>query len=371
MNFSQKNIDHLQSRLIEWYKKNHRPLPWRQTRDPYRIWVSEVMLQQTQVQTVVPYYQEFIQRFPTVETLAKADLQQVLKQWEGLGYYGRARNLHRASQEILTRHGGQFPEAHDEIKKLPGVGDYIAAALSSIAFNTPFAVVDGNVKRVLSRLFEIDTPINKNGVNRYFGRMAEGLLERRQPGTYNQAIMELGALICRPKAPECTQCPISPMCQALGNGTVGQYPKRIRAARLPEYKIAIGVVFKKDKVLITKRRPKGLLGGLWEFPGGKINSQESPKTACIREIKEETGLTVTVTEPLSQIKHAYTHFKIVAHVFVCRYVTGRVRLQGPEDYRWIRIDEIDNYPFPGANHKFIPLIRKWDPKRVESKGIPT
>ncbi|MEJ2657662.1 MAG: A/G-specific adenine glycosylase [Desulfobacterales bacterium] len=342
--------------LVGWYLRHHRRLPWRETKSPYRIWVSEVMLQQTQVKTVLPYYQQFLRDFPEVRALANADLQTVLKAWEGLGYYARARNMHRAAKVIVQKHHGKFPDSWKTLKELPGVGEYIASAVLSIAFNQPYAVVDGNVKRVLSRFREISDPVNKSFSYKIFKTAAEELLDRRQPGMFNQALMELGALVCKPKKPNCRQCPIHSQCRAYQTGRVEQFPKRIQSPITPLYHIAVGVVYKNSHMLITRRKSEGLLGGLWEFPGGKVKQNEKPEKACIREIKEEVNLKVAVDRHISQVKHAYTHFKILMDVFLCRYVSGEVKLNGPEDFRWITLQEIDQYPFPKANHKFIHLL---------------
>jgi len=353
-----KETNLIRKLLIKWYGRHHRRLPWRETRFPYRIWVSEVMLQQTQVQTVLPYYNQFLQNFPDVKALAGADLQTVLKVWEGLGYYARARNMHRAAKDILQKHNGKFPDSWNTLRELPGVGDYIASAVLSIAFNQPYAVVDGNVKRVLARLYELPDPVNKSVSYKTFKAAAENLLDPHQPGIFNQALMELGALVCTPKNPDCRHCPIHIRCSAYQMKHVHQFPKRVRTPKTPLYHIAVGVVYKNNHMLITRRKSEGLLGGLWEFPGGKVKKHESPDKACIREIKEEVNLKVTVDGHISQVKHAYTHFKILMDVFLCRYVSGEVKLNGSEDFRWITLQEIDQYPFPKANHKFIPLLNK-------------
>jgi len=351
-----KDIKRFRKQIVEWYHKHHRKLPWRETDDPYCIWVSEVMLQQTQINTVVPYYQRFLLRFPDVKRLAAADVQDILKVWEGLGYYARARNLHRASGIVLAEHGGDLPDTWEAIRKLPGVGDYIAAAVLSIAFNQPYAVVDGNVKRVLARLFEIDAPVNKSSSYKIFKEAAGRLLERRDPGVFNQAMMELGAMVCKPKQPVCDICPLCAFCLAFQRQSVDKYPKRTKRPAVPLHHIVVGVVYKNNKMLITRRKPEGLLGGLWEFPGGKVGENESPETACIREIEEEVNLRVEIDTYVTRVKHAYTHFKILMDVFSCRHVSGKVKLNGPVDFRWITPHEIDRFPFPKANHKFIPLI---------------
>ncbi len=350
-------VPRLRRRLLVWYERHRRRLPWRESRDPYRIWVSEVMLQQTQVRTALPYYHRFLRRLPTLRKLAGADLEEVLKLWEGLGYYARARNLHRAAG-ILVARGGRIPDRWEDFRPLPGVGDYIAAAVLSMAFDRPHAVVDGNVKRVLARLLAIAAPVNQSASHRIFQAAADRLLARRRPGDFNQALMELGALVCTPAAPGCADCPLSAICAAQCSGTVADYPRRLAARAIPDTEIAVGVVFKNDRVLITRRPAQGLLGGLWEFPGGKLHPRESPAAACVREIKEEVNLDVIVAEPLAQVRHAYSHLRVHLHVFGCRFKAGRVRLKGPVDHRWIRIAEIDRFAFPRANHKFIPRLKE-------------
>ncbi len=342
--------------LIDWYRQNQRDLPWRKTANAYHIWVSEVMLQQTQVATVLPYYHGFLNRFPDLKHLARADLQDVLKAWEGLGYYARARNLQRAVQIVVNEQNGIIPDEWGDFRKLPGVGDYIAAAVLSIAFGQAYAVIDGNVKRVLARLLIMAEPVNKASSAGAFRKMADILLDPQQPGTFNQAMMELGAVVCRPQRPLCGKCTLQKMCAAHKSARVSDYPRKLKKPAVPQYHIAVGVVFKNGRVLITRRKSEGLLGGLWEFPGGKIRKGETAAEACVREMKEEVNLTVTVESMLSRVKHAYTHFKVIMDIFCCRHVSGRVRLTGPVDHRWIRIQDLDDYPLPKANHKFIPKL---------------
>ncbi len=349
-------LQETRSALLAWYYGSRRDLPWRKTDDPYRIWVSEVMLQQTQVATVIPYYDAFTRKFPTVEALAGSELEEVLKAWEGLGYYARARNLYRAAGKIVAEHGGQIPSKPEKLAALPGIGKYTAAALLSIAFGRPLAVVDGNVKRVLSRLFLMDTPVNEASSDPRFHKRAECLLDPKRPGDFNQALMELGARICRPKNPECPGCPVSPSCRALAKKKVDQYPKRRLRPKVPLYAVAIGVIFRRGRVLIIRRKEEGLLGGLWEFPGGKIRPGESPRQACAREIREEVRLEVAVGNRLTRVRHGYTHFKIVAEIFICRHRFGRVLRADSTAHRWVRIADLHRYPFPGANRKFIPML---------------
>ncbi len=352
------DLEFLRKQLMKWYRVNQRDLPWRRSNNPYQIWVSEVMLQQTQVNTVLSYYRQFIKTFPSIKKLAQSNLQDVLKVWEGLGYYARARNLHKAAKAVAKNYSGKVPDTWEAFHSLPGVGDYIAAAVLSIAFDQPYPVVDGNVKRVLARLYKIGAPVNQAGSYPVFKEAAGQLLDSQQPGIFNQAMMELGALICRPQNPLCDVCPLDHLCLAFKTRRVAEFPIRRKSRAKPQYHIAVGVVFKSDRVLITRRKAEGLLGGLWEFPGGKIKQDESAEAACIREIKEEVNLKIRIDSYLTRVKHAYTHFKIIMDVFCCGYVSGRVKLNGPTAHRWIRIEEYKTYPFPKANHKFIPLLEQ-------------
>lgn len=346
----------MQRALLKWYDTNQRDLPWRRRRDPYGIWVAEVMLQQTQVNTVLPYYAAFMDQFPTVMDLARADLEEVLKAWEGLGYYARARNLHQAARVVAHELAGEIPDNWTDFRRLPGVGEYIASAVQSMAFDQAHAVVDGNVKRVLARVFLMEEAVNEAASHKAFKRRATALMDGADPGRFNQALMELGALICRPRNPLCEDCCLRACCQGFKTRQVKTYPKRRPSRAVPTRRVAAGVVWKKDRVLITRRPPNGLLGGLWEFPGGQVQDTEETRSACVREIREETGLRVEIHSHLIRVKHAYTHFKIEMDVFYCRYVSGRIRLNGPVDFRWIRLEEIDQYPFPKANLKFIPSL---------------
>jgi A/G-specific adenine glycosylase len=358
LTLSREIIASIQKNLMTWYDTNQRRLPWRETTDPFAIWVSEVMLQQTQVKTVIPYYLKFMERFPSVKDLAAADLEQVLKAWEGLGYYARARNLHKAAVLVAREPGGKIPDQFAPFLALPGVGDYIASAVQSIAFGHCHAVVDGNVKRVLARLFCLEHPVNQPSAHKPFKAMAQTLLERTDPAAFNQAMMELGALVCTPATPNCKGCPLAGQCAALETQTVDRFPVRLPSRRVPTRAIAVGIVRKNGRLLITRRQLDGLLGGLWEFPGGKLETGEDSRSACVREIREETGIHVRIDSFLTRIKHAYTHFKIEMDVFYCHYVSGEIALNGPIDYKWIQISEIDGFTFPKANLKFISLIKE-------------
>jgi len=315
------------------------------------------MLQQTQVKTVAPYYARFISAFPDVGELARADLDPVLKVWEGLGYYARARNLHRAARIVGEQHGGRVPDDPVAFRALPGVGDYVCAAVQSIAFGAHMAVLDGNAKRVLARLFVIDLPIDRSFAAGTFRAVADSLLDLHEPGTFNQSVMELGAVVCRPAKPFCADCPLSPHCRARRAARERDLPVRAGKAPTPTYHFAVGVVEEGGRLLLARRQPEGLLGGLWEFPGGKVENGEPPEVACAREIHRSLGLIVEVGEHIARVRHAYTHFKMEIDVFRCRHGGGEVVLDGPTDYRWVARDELDGFALPRASHKILDHLR--------------
>lgn len=341
------------SALLKWFEKHQREMPWRGIDDPYKIWVSEVMLQQTQVKKVVAYFERFIAKFPDVQRLAAAPLQDVLKVWEGLGYYARARNLHKAAQIITKECHGKIPSDYASFRKLPGVGDYSAAAVQSIAYNEPYAAVDGNIKRVMARLFLMDIPINAATEAKQFQQKADELLDKEEAGKFNQAMMELGAIVCRPQSPTCLVCPVNQFCGAFQTARQDEFPIRRKSEKVPEHHIAAGVIFKGDEVLIVQRPLAGLLGGLWEFPNGHVEKSENSEQACIRNISEVVNLSVSDIKYLTQVRHTFTHFKIMVDVFECNYVSGEVVLNGPIDAKWVKLSELNDYPLPRATHKIL------------------
>ena len=357
--------------LLEWYGKSKRDLPWRKTKDIYAVWLSEVMLQQTQVATVIPYYRRFLERFPTVDHLARASEQEILKLWEGLGYYSRIRNMHRAAEQVKEEHNGEIPETPGEFRQLPGVGPYIAAAVLSIARDIPLPVVDGNVMRVYTRFRGIADDIRKNSTRSRIYRELLEIIPSYSPGDFNQAFMELGALVCTPKAPSCTVCPLKENCTAFTTASIPNYPFKSPYAKIPRYNVSIGIIFKGNKFYIQKRPSKGHLGGLWEFPGGKAEEGETPEQTLLRECREELGGDMEILEKLRTVRHGYSHFKIEMAVFICRPAGEKIQPREGHPFRWITIDELDHYPFPGANHKFFPDLRKFlKNKKAEQKFGP-
>ena len=262
--------------LLRWAEKHLRDLPWRvEPRDPYRVWVSEMMLQQTQVATVIPYFRRFTEHFPTVEALAAAPLDDVLKLWEGLGYYARARNLHRAARQVVAEFDGYLPDTVEELSKLPGIGRYTAGAIASIAFGRDAPVVDGNVKRVLCRVYAIRGDARQPAIQKKLWSLAAANLPKGKAGRWNEAMMELGATVCLPRSPRCDKCPLAGVCRARALGIQEKLPTKAAKKRLPHYDVTAAVIRKRGRVLIAQRPVGGMLGGLWEFPGGKRERGEA------------------------------------------------------------------------------------------------
>ncbi len=352
---SEAAIVDLRQRLLAWYAAQGRDLPWRRTRDPYAIWISEVMLQQTQVKTVVPYYERWLEKLPTVEALAAAEQQTVLKLWEGLGYYARARNLHQAAQQMVAEYGGKFPQGLEDAIALKGIGRTTAGGILSAAFNLPTAILDGNVKRVFARLVAFPSVPNK-ALNQLW-EISEQVLDPKHPRDFNQAIMDLGATLCTRHHPACLLCPWQTHCAAYNQNAVSNFPMTQSRKPLPHKQIGVAVITDaQGNILIDRRKQEGLLGGLWEFPGGKIEPGESVEACVSREIKEELGIEIEVGDRLITIEHAYTHFKVTLNVFNCKYLSGEPQPIECDEVKWVTLDEIDEYPFPKANGQIIEAM---------------
>lgn len=348
----------LRAGLLNWYYRCRRDLPWRGETDPYRIWVSEVMLQQTQVATVIPYYQRFLEKFPDVETLAAAPLEQVLKAWEGLGYYARARNLHKAAGEIVEKWGGHFPQTYARLRTLPGFGDYTAGAVASIAFGEAVPAVDGNARRVLARLFALEQHVTRGPGARQLKEIATALVDPQAPGDWTQAVMELGATICAPASPKCLLCPVNELCQGRLRGIEQDLPVKPAKKALPHYNVTAAVIRQNGKILIAQRPLDKMLGGLWEFPGGKQEPGETLAECLRREIKEELDLEIAIGEQVVTIKHSYTHFKITLYAFYCWVVRGQPQALHVADWRWVSLAEIERFPFARTDLQIIRALRR-------------
>lgn len=356
---STRKIHTIQNKMLDWYHKSKRSMPWRNTKDPYLIWISEIMLQQTQVTTVIPYFEKFKKRFPTVKSLADARLDVVLKHWEGLGYYARARNLHKAAIIIRDNFSNCFPTTPDEIKQLPGIGRYTVGAIGSIAFGHRMPVLDGNVIRVLTRLFGIQEDPKSSEINKRLWNISEQLLPGSDKvGDFNQSLMELGAIICTPRQPQCTACPLSKYCMANASELTDVIPYRKLSRKLPHKVISAGVIHCHDKVLITQRPAKGLLGGLWEFPGGKKEQGESLRQCLVRELKEELDITVKTESKIMAIDHGYSHFTVTIHFYLCSIVEGTVKKLEVDDFKWVTPKQLSKYAFPAADQPIVKWLQE-------------
>ncbi len=345
----------LRRALLRWYREQARDLPWRRTRDPYAIWVSETMLQQTRVETVIPYYERFLARFPTVEALADAESDDLMEHWAGLGYYRRARNLQAAARKVVEEHGGALPDDVEGLLELPGVGRYTAGALASIAFDRPAPIVDGNVARVFARLFGIREDVRSAPVQARLWEEATALARGRSPGDLNQSVMELGATVCTPRAPECLLCPLMRHCDAREAGDAEALP--VKPPKKPPREVAAVAarVDRDGRVLAVRRPPGGLLGGLWELPGDELEAGETPEAAAARSLRERAGLTAKACTPLGAIEHLFTHRRLTLHVLRVDVAPGRVRRHHYDAHRWLLEPALGALPLSTLARKAIAL----------------
>jgi A/G-specific adenine glycosylase len=344
-------------KILTWYAQHRRDLPWRKTRNPYSIWISEIMLQQTQVETVIPYYKRFLSRFPTIRSLAGSSLDDVLKVWENLGYYSRARNLHAAAREIVTKGKGRIPKTLEELLSLPGLGPYTAAAILSFAFGQRIAAVDGNARRVICRLFAIRESVHLSKTQRRISALAADLVPEKDSASFNQGLMDLGASICSPKKPSCGLCPLGDLCQAFRKGIQDSLPVNKKRDPLPHKDITAGIIADAGgRLLIVQRPMTGLLGGLWKFPGGQRNPKEAIEDALERSAREELGIRIRVEKPMISVKHAYTHFRITLHAFHCKREAGRPRALTCLRWKWVPSSDLNRFPFSKADRKIIAAL---------------
>ncbi|MCC6614595.1 MAG: A/G-specific adenine glycosylase [Anaerolineae bacterium] len=347
--------------LLGWYDGNGVEMPWRGAGNPYHTWLSEIMLQQTQVETVTAYFKRFLDAYPDVSTLAAAPLDDVLKLWEGLGYYSRARNLHRTAQQIISKFGGKFPHDVDSLQELPGIGRYTAGAISSIAFGARTPVVDGNAIRVLTRVEDIADDVARPATQARLWALAEAYLPQKRAGEYNQALMDLGRLICKPRKPLCETCPVRSHCKAYAHGTQLERPVKAARRATPHYDVTAGIIWNTGGELLIAQRPlDGLLGGLWEFPGGKQESGETLEECLRRELREELDIDVEVGELFTRVRHGFTHFKITLHAFTCHYRGERdsPKALGVHTWAWVTPDALDKYSFGKADRLVITELNK-------------
>ena len=344
------------TKLLIWYKTQSYNFPWRNNKNPYNIWISEIMLQQTQVQIVIPYYTKWIDKYPTIDQLNNTSIDKLLLLWQGLGYYKRVHNILSTANIVCLKYNNHLPESYEKLVALPGIGDYTASMILSISFNQNTNIpIDGNIKRIMSRLYMI--PAKKQTMKNY-KEYAENYIDPQNPGDSIQALMDIGREICKPKLPICIQCPLKFCCKSYKKNLVELYPHQGAAKIIPEYNVVVGIIWKHNKFIISKRYKDKLLGDLWELPGGKIKNHETKLECLKREIKEELDIAISSEKEIGSIKHQYSHMKLNITLFHCEYDQGEAKPLASQEIRWIDYSEINLFAFPRATHKLFKLINK-------------
>ena len=372
----------LSSKLLDWYYDNKRMLPWRGHPSAYAVWVSEIMLQQTRVETVIPYFEKWMYLFPTVQALANASEHDVLNAWEGLGYYSRARNLHKAAKIVADQYDGEIPRDLDELRGLPGIGRYTLGAIASIAFGMDISALDGNIKRVYARIFDVEEPVDSPAGERILWGLADKNLPKGHAGDYNQALMDLGAAICVPRNPRCLICPVMRLCTARRNGTQDQRPVKTPKKDVPHYVHAAGVIIQRGRVLLAQRPSEGLLGGMWEFPNGRVDGDPAAalpnalKTGYDLRLRGKRSIRTEQSEPRSErsrhshraqvpvsagksnvlgiVQHGYSHFSVTVHVFQCELIS----MPEETNLKWVSLNSLDEYPMGRIDRQIANMIIK-------------
>ena len=355
--------------LLTWYRRTARDLPWRRTRDPYAIWVSEIMLQQTRVQTVVSYYERFLAAFPNATALAAAPLADVLHAWQGLGYYSRARHLHAAAQIIAGERRGQFPSTVAEWAELPGIGPYTAAALASITAGVPVATVDGNIQRVLARVFAEEGRIEAQATRQRLWALANELLARRTAGDFNQALMELGARLCRPRAPDCEHCPVRRACRGYALRRVDELPRRAQKRAVPRVDAVAALVVRDTRVLLVRRPDHGLLAGLWTLPATTLTNGKTPAAALQAYARDELGLLLQPAACLATVRHDFTHRRLFVQILAAQAESlPRARRAARStaaaargcarrvEHAWVLPSDLSRYPRATLDRKLLEAV---------------
>jgi A/G-specific adenine glycosylase len=353
-------MNRLSSKLLRWYHANKRTLPWRghASRSAYAVWVSEIMLQQTRVEAVIPYFENWMRLFPTVHALADATEQAVLNAWEGLGYYSRARNLHKAAKIVADQYHGELPRDLDELRNLPGIGRYTLGAIASIAFGMDVSALDGNIKRVYSRIFDLEEPVDSPAGEKLLWDLADQYLPKGHAGDYNQALMDLGATICVPKNPRCLICPVMKLCQARQNGTQNQRPVKTPKKDVPHYVHAAAVIVERKKVLLAQRPSQGLLGGMWEFPNGRVDGD--PAAALPKVLKTGYNLRLRLKrkeaspqkKAFGVVEHGYSHFRVTVHAYLCELLS----MPKETNLKWVSLNKLYTYPMGRIDRQIANMI---------------
>ncbi|MGA9192141.1 MAG: A/G-specific adenine glycosylase [Anaerolineales bacterium] len=326
--------------LLVWYASEKRDLPWRYTRDPYAVWISEVMLQQTQVETVVPYFQRWMERYPSLQALAEAPIDDVLNLWEGLGYYRRAHALHRAARERRAAGYDSLPDTVTELESLPGIGPYTARAVAAIAFGADVLALDGNLRRVLARIFNVELDISTADGERKLRQLGESVLPRGKASAFNQALMDLGATVCVVRAPRCSTCPVAEMCAAFQAGVEEERPIRPKRKARPHRRLSQVALWRSGSVLVGRRPQHGLLAGLWAFPGETMMDDEAPESAARRTVEEQLRMSCSELGRLGEVEHAYTHFTVTAYAYVCDAGEGHPTSDKLAELSWVELDSL-------------------------------
>lgn len=370
---SPNDLSRFRKILLDWYDTDHRDLPWRQTKDPYKIWVSEIMLQQTTVKTVWHRWTQFLKIFLDVHSLADAKVEDVLAEWSGLGYYARARNLHKAATIISKEMNGKFPETFELLLALPGMGKYTAAAVASISFDYPVAVLDANVDRVLTRIEANKNNITQTKVKNALWHRAQDYLSKKRPGDWNQSMMELGATICFPKEPLCSSCPVKRFCKAYELGTPEMFPVKSAKAPMKEVREVAGKITIDGKTLLLHRINSGSFARMWELPRGVVNEEERSNDAIKRIVKELTGFKTKSSVPIHKIKHVVMRSKITLTIYECKITSHKMKAvklnnKTHQDYEWVEHDQWTALPLSTTQKKVASLftVNKKQLKDTES-----
>lgn len=357
------SLTRLHQTLCSWFDTKQRSLPWRQDYIPYQVWISEIMLQQTQMERVTLFFDRWLQQFPDIHSLAQASEDKVLKCWEGLGYYSRARNILKCARIIVRDYDGIIPSDPKTLLTLPGIGPYTAGAIASIAYNLPVPLVDANISRLFARLFDIDIPLSQ--AQKLLWQKAEELVPQDQARTFNQGLMELGALICTPKNPACPQCPLILFCSAHKNDLVTERPIPQKGKAQITIEMATGILSHQGQLFIQQRLADDVWGSLWEFPGGRLKEGEEPEQAVVREFFEETGFMVRINKKITTTIHHYTRYKVILHCFLCSFDGLNLDNELPDpilyaaqEYRWASFSELANFAFPAGHRKLLEFMQR-------------
>jgi A/G-specific adenine glycosylase len=354
----QKIVSVVRRVLLAWFRVNQRQLPWRQEYLPYHVWISEIMGQQTQMDRVVVYFSRWIEQFPDIATVAAASEQSILKAWEGLGYYSRARNIQKTAVLLTEQYGDQIPADYRQLLALPGIGPYTAAAILSIAFNQDVPVLDANVERLFVRLLDIDQPVKAAATQSVLRTTAAGLLPSGKARLFNQALMEFGALICTPRNPACCQCPLAGCCQSRQQDTVHNRPIRTKNNKTIDIVMACAIIFHQGRYYIQQRKADDVWGSLWEFPGGRLKQGENPEQAALREVEEETELNVKNLTPYAVVVHHYTKYRVTLHSFNCVLadMNSSPVLHAASQYQWVKVNKLPDFPFPAGHRQLVAKL---------------